>query len=88
MLCIIENKCVYKAWVAPKSNTESGTQEVIHNNSDVKYRFESCPDYKIVTIRKNDGTDATNEMVIFETVERSMRETNRTDVTISLFKGV
>jgi hypothetical protein len=27
-------------------------------------------------------------MVIFETVERSMRETNRTDVTISLFKGV
>jgi hypothetical protein len=45
MLCIIENKCVYKAWVAPKSNTESGTQEVIHNDSDVKYRFESCPDY-------------------------------------------
>jgi hypothetical protein len=27
-------------------------------------------------------------MVIFETVERSIRETNRTDVTISLFKGV
>jgi hypothetical protein len=54
----------------------------------VSYRFESCPDYKIVTIRKNDGTDATNEMVIFETVERSIRETNRTDVTISLFKGV
>jgi hypothetical protein len=27
-------------------------------------------------------------MVIFETVERSMRETNRTDVTISLFEGV
>jgi len=51
-------------------------------------RGSTCPDYKIVTIRKNDGTDATNEMVIFETVERSMRETNRTDVTISLFKGV
>jgi hypothetical protein len=41
----MENKCVYKAWVAPKSNTESGTQEIIHNDSDVKYRFESCPDY-------------------------------------------
>ena len=75
---------MYKAWVAPKSNTESGTQEVIHNDSDVKYRFESCPDYKIVTIRKNDGTDATNEMVTIETVERSMWETNRTDVTIPL----
>jgi hypothetical protein len=41
----MKNKCVYKAWEAPKSNTESGTQEVICNNSDVKYRFESCPDY-------------------------------------------
>jgi len=29
-----------------------------------------------------------HEMVIFETVERSMRETNRTDVTIPLFKRV
>ena len=33
----------------------------------------------------NDGTDAKNEMVIFETVERSMRETNRTDVTTNFF---
>ena len=49
MLCVMENKCAYKAWVAPKSNTESGTQEVIHSNSDVKYRFESCPDYTLKT---------------------------------------
>ncbi len=43
----MKNKCAYKAWEAPKSDTESGTQEVIYNNSDVKYRFESCPDYKL-----------------------------------------
>lgn len=41
----MENKCVYKAWEAPKSNTVSGTQKVIYNDLDVKYRFESCPDY-------------------------------------------
>lgn len=42
----MENKCVYEAWVAPKSYyTESGTQEVTYNDSDVEYRFESCPDY-------------------------------------------
>ena len=45
---------MYKAWVAPKSNTESGTQEVIHNDSDVKYRFESCPDYKLNKNKQND----------------------------------
>jgi hypothetical protein len=62
--------------------------QMYDNVPHTSYRFKSCPDYKIVTIRKNDGTDATNEMVIFETVERSIRETNRTDVTISLFKRV
>ena len=42
LLYVMENKCVYKAWVAPKSNTKSGTQEIIYNDLDVKYRFESC----------------------------------------------
>jgi hypothetical protein len=42
----------------------------------------------IVTIRKNDGTDAKYEMETFETQQKCGWETNRTDVTILFPKNM